>query len=131
MNQLQIHAPPPIGYGVYWAIRQNWAGAVLFGTLFSVIIFFGRLPWVRWETANQERAYAAALGALDPQRYQPPRSRLDAELLSEDGVYTWTMTVWEKPAAGAELHELLFTAVVDRHNGYRVVTSRLDRQVTR
>ncbi len=123
MNEFATHAPPPTGHGVYWAVNTNWRKPVLLGLAFVSLVFALFLPWVLWETGNQDRAYAAAIAALDTDRFHPPASRTEARLGSDGGQYHWTMIVWEK--TDGTWHAWIFSALVDRHADYAIVTTNL------
>lgn len=123
MNEFATHAPPPTGHGVYWAVNTNWRKHALFGLAFISLTVALLLPWVLWETGNQERAYAAALAALDTDRFQPPAARTDALLRSADGQYHWGMIVWEK--TDGAWRASIYSAHVNRHAAYAVVKTEL------
>jgi hypothetical protein len=123
MNEFATHAPPPTGHGVYWAVNTNWRKPTLLGLAFVSLVFSLLLPWVLWETANQERAYAAAIAALDTDRFHPPSHRRDGELRSKAGQYHWRLVVWEQ--TDGKWRASLFYAHVNRHADYAIVRTDL------
>lgn len=124
IHEATRHAPPPVGLGLYWAMRTDWRQPVLLGFAFVALVASALLPWVLWETANQDRAFSVALAAIDRDRFVAPTDRRQEILRSEGGQYHWSILVWER--VDGDWRAAIFHAHVDRRAGYLVRATRLE-----
>ncbi len=105
-------------------MRTSWRKPALLGLAFVALLAAILIPWVMWETRNQERSFEVALRAVDTERFVAPTERRGQTLRSERGQYHWSLLVWERVAD--EWHPSLFHVHVDRRADFLVRDTRLE-----
>lgn len=117
------HLPPPVGYGLFWAMRQDWRGPALFGLLFVALTVAVLTPHFAHLAKNQERTFAQVLDYLEPHGLREPPSQKASTLSNADGVFYWRGVVWKQ--LDGEWRPHLFAVKVDAAKNHELIEARL------
>lgn len=119
----ESHAPPPTGYGVYWAINQDWRKPVLFGLFFILLTVAVLTPYFTWLTKAQSRSFAAVSVYLSEYDLRELPTAKACALSHDNGIFHWRGLVWQKIDEHWAPH--LFSAKIDASDDYRIIEARL------
>jgi len=110
-----------LGGGRHWDANSNFGPAVKIGFIFIAAVVLVLWPWMHFAMKHQAESYQAAVRVLDGKNLREIPAQRAALLTKQRDLYFWRVLVWEKTDAGET--PCMFTATVDKAQGYRVIAT--------
>lgn len=125
LSDTPLHAPPPVGKGVYWAVRQDWRPPVFLGAGFCVVVVLALLPHFLRLDRLQKETFAEVGAYLKSHDIHDSPAQRACVLTRTDDVFYWRGIAWKNNPSGGGGQRFLFAVKVDTESGRKIVEAAL------